>query len=53
MPSGYDPMGGYRFSEKITHKQRGQIMIRFDRIMIWAMGSYPAASAGSAGAASV
>jgi hypothetical protein len=34
MPSGYDPMGGCRFSEKITLKQRGQIMIRFDRTMI-------------------
>jgi len=29
----YDPMGGCWFSEKITLKQRGQIMIRFDRTM--------------------
>jgi hypothetical protein len=30
MPSGHDPMGGNRFSEKIMLKQRDQIMIRFN-----------------------
>ena len=29
MPSGHDPMGGSRFSEKIMLKQRDEIMIRF------------------------
>jgi hypothetical protein len=28
MPSGHDPMGGDRFSEKIMLKQRDEIMIR-------------------------
>jgi hypothetical protein len=32
MPSGYDPMGGDRFSEKIMLKQRDEIMIRFNPI---------------------
>ena len=32
MPSGHDPMGGYRFSEKIMLKQIEEIMIRFDLI---------------------
>jgi hypothetical protein len=32
MPSGYDPMGGNRFSEKIVLKQRDEIVIRFNRI---------------------
>ncbi|MDB5638403.1 MAG: hypothetical protein JWP51_3311, partial [Bradyrhizobium sp.] len=27
MPSGYDPTGGYRFSEKIMLKQGDEIMI--------------------------
>jgi hypothetical protein len=26
---------GNRFSEKIMHKQRDKIVIRFNRIMIW------------------
>jgi hypothetical protein len=30
MPSGHDPMGGNRFSEKI--KQKDEIMIRFNLI---------------------
>jgi hypothetical protein len=34
MPSGHDPMGGNRFFEKIMLKQRDEIMIRFNRIMI-------------------
>jgi hypothetical protein len=25
MPSGYDPMGGYRFSEKIVLKQKDRV----------------------------
>src|SRR6266700_2119498 len=29
MPSGHDPMGGNRFSEKIMLKQRNEMMIRF------------------------
>jgi hypothetical protein len=29
MPSGHDPMGGNRFSEKIMLKQKDEIMIRF------------------------
>jgi len=29
MPSGHDPMGGSRFSEKIMLKQRDEVMIRF------------------------
>jgi hypothetical protein len=29
MPSGRDPTGGNRFSEKIMLKQRNEIMIRF------------------------
>ena len=32
MPSGHDPMGGNRFSEKIMLKQIEEIMIRFDLI---------------------
>jgi hypothetical protein len=32
MPSGYDPMGAKRFSEKIMLKQRDEIMIRFSLI---------------------
>jgi hypothetical protein len=31
MPSGVDPMGGDRFSEKIMLKQRDEITIRSDR----------------------
>ena len=34
MPSGCDRMGGNRFCEKIMLKQKDEIMIRFDRIMI-------------------
>jgi hypothetical protein len=34
MPSGHDPMGGNRFSEKIMLKQRNEMMIRFNRIII-------------------
>jgi hypothetical protein len=43
MPSGHDPMGGNRFSlatnaervcAEIMLKQRDEIMIRFNRIMI-------------------
>jgi hypothetical protein len=34
MPSGYDPMGGNRFSEKITLKPTDEIMIA-TAIMIW------------------
>jgi hypothetical protein len=33
-PSGYDPMGGNRFSEKIMLKQGDEITIRVDRKMI-------------------
>ena len=33
MPSGNDPMGGNRFSEKIMLKQKNRIMIRCNRIM--------------------
>jgi hypothetical protein len=32
MPSGHDPMGGYRFSEKVMLKQKDEIMIRFNLI---------------------
>jgi hypothetical protein len=32
MPSGHDPMGENRFSEKIMLKQKDEIMIRFDLI---------------------
>ena len=34
MPSGNDPMGGNRLSEKIVLKQKNKIMIRYNRIMI-------------------
>jgi hypothetical protein len=34
MPSGNDPMGGNRFSEKIMLKQKNEIMVRYNRIMI-------------------
>jgi hypothetical protein len=34
MPSGNDPMGGNRFSEKIMLKQKNTIMIRYNRMMI-------------------
>jgi|GEM_PF-1967526 len=34
MPSGHDPMGGNRFSGKIMLKQRNEMMIRFNRIII-------------------
>ena len=34
MPSGHEPMGGNRFSEKIMLKQRNEMMIRFNRIII-------------------
>ncbi len=34
MPSGHDPMGGNRFSEKIMLKRRNVMMIRFNRIII-------------------
>jgi hypothetical protein len=34
MPSGHDPMGGDRFSEKITLKERDEITIRSSRIVI-------------------
>jgi hypothetical protein len=33
-PSGYDPMGENRFSEKIMLKQGDEITIRVDRKMI-------------------
>jgi hypothetical protein len=33
MPSGHDPMGGNRFSEKIMLKQKNEIMIRFNLIV--------------------
>jgi hypothetical protein len=33
IPSGYDPIGGSRFSEKIMLKQGDEIMIRF-KVMI-------------------
>jgi hypothetical protein len=32
MPSGHDPMGGNRFSDKIMLKQKDEIMIRFNLI---------------------
>jgi hypothetical protein len=32
MPSGYDPMGGNRFSEKIMLKQKNRNVIRSHRI---------------------
>ena len=32
MPSGHDPRGGNRFSEKIMLEQKDEIMIRFDLI---------------------
>jgi hypothetical protein len=32
MPSGHDPTGGNRFSEKIMLKQRDEIMIGFNLI---------------------
>ena len=27
MPSGFDPMGGYRFSEEIVLKQQGALLL--------------------------
>ncbi len=30
MPSGHDPTGGNRFSEKIMLQQKDEIMIRFN-----------------------
>jgi hypothetical protein len=37
MPSGFDPMGGYRFSEKITLHQRSKTAMTFKpkAIALW------------------